>query len=251
MSKEELIKTETLGTLFSKFTKTIIEAINQSSRNRPTSSTSSATVNCNTDCNFCGKAHFIRDCDLVGDYIRAGKCKRNHEGKVVLPTGAFVPREIPGTLLRERIDEWHHRNPNQLAAATLVHTIGKAFLNPPTSPTSITLQPTYQLSASDRIATLEAELFNLRTRKPKFTPAVRTRAQKAREATIDEEDDEEDAAAVRAARQPRIEEVIEEPIAQPQTPNSIQIPTENVSDSQPVIAPEHPYRNAKDASYAN
>ncbi|KAF8173317.1 hypothetical protein BJ912DRAFT_1079285 [Pholiota molesta] len=33
------------------------------------------------DCNFCGGPHFIRDCPIVDDYTRAGKCKRNAENK--------------------------------------------------------------------------------------------------------------------------------------------------------------------------
>ena len=42
---------------------------------------------------------------VVDEYVANGKCRRNIEGKVVLSTGAYVPREIPGTLLQERIDE--------------------------------------------------------------------------------------------------------------------------------------------------
>ncbi|KAI0258010.1 hypothetical protein BC834DRAFT_837080 [Gloeopeniophorella convolvens] len=58
-------------------------------------------------CNFCGNPnHFIRNCEVVEEYIRTGKCRRDIAGKVVLPTGAFVPSEIRGTWLRERVDEW-------------------------------------------------------------------------------------------------------------------------------------------------
>ena len=70
-------------------------------------------------CNFCGKDHFIRNCELVEEYRHAGKLKHNVDGKVVLPTGAFVPHDIPGNLLKEQIDEWHRRNPGQLATATI------------------------------------------------------------------------------------------------------------------------------------
>ena len=51
--------------------------------------------------------------------IRAGKCKRTTEGKVVLPTGAMVSRSMPGACLLERIDEWHRQNPRQTAAHML------------------------------------------------------------------------------------------------------------------------------------
>src|SRR5271155_3324321 len=90
--------------------------------------------------------HFIRNCLEVLEYIKQGRCKRNIEGKIVLPTGAFVPREIPGTLLRERIDEWHRRYPNQLAAASLVHTIDARIIG---QAQSGNIQ-TYQLSTQDR-----------------------------------------------------------------------------------------------------
>jgi hypothetical protein len=68
-------------------------------------------------CNFCGvPGHFIRECEVVEEAIRFGKCKRSPEGKVVLPTGAHVPRSITGAWLRDRVDEWHRQNPGQMAA---------------------------------------------------------------------------------------------------------------------------------------
>jgi len=72
-------------------------------------------------CNFCGGTdHFIRECGVVQDYITAGKIRRDVEGRVVLSTGAFVPRGIPGRWLRERVDEWHRQNPGQLAQGQLM-----------------------------------------------------------------------------------------------------------------------------------
>ena len=76
---------------------------------------------------MCGGEHYIRDCNVVDEYIAAGKCRRNIDGKVVLSTGAFVPREIPSTLLAERIDEWHRRFPGQLATATLTVLATRLF----------------------------------------------------------------------------------------------------------------------------
>ena len=67
-------------------------------------------------CNFCSiPGHFIRECKVVEEAIRFGKCKRSPEGKVVLPTGAHVPRSITGTWLHDCIDEWHRQNPGQMA----------------------------------------------------------------------------------------------------------------------------------------
>ena len=247
--REPSIKQEDLGTLFTEFTKSVVDAINQSNRSRPNPGASAPnTAPRNSNCNFCGGPHYIRECDKVEEMIREGKCKRNIEGKVVLPSGAYVPRDIPGVLLSERIEEWHRRNPNQIAAATLLHTIGhhNTSIIPSQNPIS---RNAFQLSTSDRIATIEAELFNLRTRNQKFTPLVRTRAQTAK-APIAEESDDEDAEAVRLARQPRIEEVEDMGETPPVVEKIIPAITEPITISQPVIAPEHPYQNAKDAAYA-
>ena len=240
--RESSVKKEDLSSLFTEFTKTIVEAINQNgTRGRYNPNTPSSDSNPrSTTCNFCGGPHYIRECLKVEELIREGKCKRNTEGKVVLPSGAYVPRDVPGNLLSERIEEWHRRNPNQLAAAALLHTIDKpdSFTTCATQ-TAVTTHP-FQLSTSDRIATIEAELYNLRARNPKFVPIVRTRAQKTR-APNAEISDEEDEAAVKAARQPQIVEVADE-----EARAVIEEPT---ITSQPDSIPEHPYRNAKDAAY--
>ncbi|KAN0102406.1 hypothetical protein V8E52_011978 [Russula decolorans] len=72
-------------------------------------------------CNFCSvPGHFIRECEVVEEFTRFGKCKRSPEGKVVLPTGAMVPCSIPGAWMHDRIEEWHWQNPGQTAAQILV-----------------------------------------------------------------------------------------------------------------------------------
>jgi hypothetical protein len=245
---EPSIKSEDFGSLFKEFTKTVLEALNNNIANTgPQSQESRNTIARAILCLFCGGPHPIRNCAGVDEYIKAGKCKRNIEGKIVLSTGAFIPRDIPGNNFRERIDEWHRRNPNQLAAATLIHTIDASILhNNQPIPKEL-----YQLSSNDRIATLEAELFNLRTRQGQASH-IRTRAQKARAGIVDDEDEEE-VAEIRKGQQPKIVEVEEEDVApQPATqPNqqATTTPTANTSTSQPVQAAEHPYRAVKDATY--
>ena len=65
-------------------------------------------------CNFCGGiGHFMRECEITSEYMRLGKCKRNVENKIVLPSGSVVPRNITGAWLCNRIDEYHRLNPNQ------------------------------------------------------------------------------------------------------------------------------------------
>ena len=97
----------------------------------------------------------------------------------------------------------------------------------------------FQLSTNDWIATLEAELFNFRAKKV-TTGTIKMRAQKARAANKEEEDKE---VAVARKRGMTIEEVIDKQ-ANPA------LSTQKTSIPQPtVVTPEHPYRNAKDASY--
>jgi len=224
-----VIKVENFAPFLAEFTKSIVAAI-QSTNNPRMDSSSYNQRGPSNRCIMCGNAHLIQECAIVDDFIKEGKCKRNHEGKVVLPSGAYVPREITGRNLADRINEWHRRNPNQLAAATMIHTIERQIINPPTVLATIgsTANPTYILSANDRIATLEAELFNLRARKQPVAPAVRTRAQRAREPTPEEEEEE-----VAAARK----QTEEPPVQQIEVPKA------------PEVQPEHPYRNAKDAAY--
>src|SRR3984957_1890382 len=232
------MKAENFGAFMAEFTKSIVEALQQGNQSRITPAVGSASRN--TDCNFCGGQHYIRDCHVVDEYIQAGKCKRNTEGKVVLSTGAYVPRDIPGTLLRERVDEWHHRFPNQLSVASLIHTISMEHVR--SVPAEVT-HSTFQLSAADRISALEAELFNLRSRKPAFVPTVRTRAQRARdlplEASIEEVDDV-----------PPIRETtpVAAPLPQVQ-PKIVQGP-EIVITAFPPVKPEHLFHQARDAAYA-
>jgi hypothetical protein len=235
-----VIKAETFASVMSDFTKTITEAFQQGNRSRISAPMSSAPRN--TDCNFCGGPHFIRECTVVDEYVVAGKIRRNFEGKVILSTGAFVPRDIPGTLLSERVDEWHHRNPNQLSVASLIHTISAEHVR---EHTPVVTQPAFQLSTADRITTLEAELFNLRARRSSFVPVVKTRAQKARElplASIEEVPEDE---PVEQAREPTPQITI----ATPKPPVITQNPA-IVITPQPSVEPEHPFRNAKDAAYA-
>ncbi|KZT18957.1 hypothetical protein NEOLEDRAFT_1183813, partial [Neolentinus lepideus HHB14362 ss-1] len=79
-------------------------------------------------CHYCGKLNCsIGRCPSVEEDIRLGLCRRNQEGKVVLPAGAMVPRYIIGATMRERIQEWHRQNPNQRAAGILSVQDGMLF----------------------------------------------------------------------------------------------------------------------------
>ena len=57
----------------------------------------------------------------------------------------------------------------------MLHTIA-------TEPITVPTTPSYHLSTTDRIATLEAELFNLQARGPNTISQIKTRAMRAKEA---------------------------------------------------------------------
>ena len=58
----------------------------------------------------------------------------------------------------ERIDKWHSKNPNQMVATLLFHTVNTPEI---ISVEKIPNTPTFQLSTNDWIATLEAEISTL------------------------------------------------------------------------------------------
>ena len=253
------VKKEDLTLFLSEITKTLMSVLSQNQGSSNCSSNSS-NLTCALACLMCSGSHLVNSCPIVLEYIQAGKCHRNHKGKVVLSTGAFIPHKIPGKNLQEHIDKWHNCNPNQLAAATLVHTVVQHIESSVQGCTTVV--PSYQLTKDKHITTLEAELFNLHTKKNVNTTPMKTRAQKAR--VVTEEEDEAEVAAARTL-QSRIEEIIEEPPARTQ---NIQLacnatehrqPVHNTAaDTQPAwnaaepsqLMPnvtEHPFRRAKDA----
>ncbi|ETW80156.1 hypothetical protein HETIRDRAFT_428415 [Heterobasidion irregulare TC 32-1] len=139
------IKAKDLATMFEQLTDTFVKAIAAQGTSRPANRPSRQPGQGGDNCMFCGSPeHFMRACPEVTKYIRIGKCKRNIEGKVVLSSGAFVPREITG----------------QLATGQMMFTVNAA----PTHPSFLDVTPTYQLTNVQRTASLERELFALRTR---------------------------------------------------------------------------------------
>ena len=85
-------------------------------------------------CNFCrGTRHFIQECKVVTEYNRTAKCKRNHEGKVVLPSGAMVPCDVPGNWLCDCMDEWHQTNLGQMASQMILEVAMAPTVSAPAS----------------------------------------------------------------------------------------------------------------------
>ncbi|KAJ7101247.1 hypothetical protein B0H15DRAFT_769685 [Mycena belliarum] len=189
-------------------------------------------------CSYCSETgHFIIKCPHVDEDITAGKCKRDTDGRVVLPSGAFVPRRIDGRNLRARIEEWHRQNPGQLGAAQLLLDVPSKPLSTPSSgPASSPINTnTFQLSAEERIQSLEREIF-----------AIRTRAQ-ARRAAVTGEPAEQPEQPIRPTPAPTSDPT---PAPPPAVPEILRRPNPAASSSSAAPTPEHPFSKARDAAYA-
>ncbi|KAJ7077381.1 hypothetical protein B0H15DRAFT_955076 [Mycena belliarum] len=174
-------------------------------------------------CGYCSELdHFINQCPHVLVDVQAGKCRRNVENRVVLPSGAFVPRTITGKDLRSRIEEWHRQNPGQLAAAQLLVEVAAT---PPTPPAAPAVR-TFSLTDAERMEALKAEYQTLLTR-----------AQAKKALAENNNQQEEPDRTIPAPKSPT-------PVAPaaPVTPAPVPgiIP----------MAPPHPFAAARDAAYA-
>jgi hypothetical protein len=125
MVKIEAMMAAAMASFGDKIGDKIKDAITQQAGARPRNAGSAAAGVSGSGnrgaCNFCGSTdHFIWDCDVMVEYTKAGKCKHSSaSGKVVLPSGAEVPRGIPRTWLRDRVDKWHCQNPGQMGAVQM------------------------------------------------------------------------------------------------------------------------------------
>ncbi|KAJ7925343.1 hypothetical protein B0H13DRAFT_1863187 [Mycena leptocephala] len=191
-------------------------------------------------CTYCSDlSHYINRCPVVQTDIDAGKCRKDADGRVVLPSGAFVPRRVNGVNLRARIDEWHRQNPGQLAAAQLVFNIAPDHRVPATNFVS----SSFQLSTDEQIQSLEREIYALRTR-------AQTRAAAAAGEPVEEPDQ-----PIRPVQTPKPQPT--PPALVPPPPPPVRavppvnpVPPPPVRDPPPHLAPEHPYSRARDAAYA-
>jgi hypothetical protein len=90
------IKAEDLSMLFEQMAQSFLKVLTlpKSTTNHAGSSTNAqATMLDLLSCAFCSQTgHFIAQCLVCVDYITNEKCKRNPEGKIVLPNGQYTPR---------------------------------------------------------------------------------------------------------------------------------------------------------------
>ncbi|OBZ74168.1 hypothetical protein A0H81_05912 [Grifola frondosa] len=172
--------------------------------------------------------------------IDIGRIRRNIENKVVLPSGAFVPRNVTGATMRDRILEWHRTHPNNLARGQL-----SSNTNPPAGQMifEITSNPnvasSYQLTREDRITALEREIFALRKGKETFDGVEIPRHLPA----------DLQYAPVNRVDNPPTHEPTE--ASQVTNPPSVSAPAPAASSTPSpatVPAPIHPYSQARDAT---
>ncbi|KAJ6494422.1 hypothetical protein C8R45DRAFT_1135218, partial [Mycena sanguinolenta] len=182
-------------------------------------------------CGYCSEPdHFINDCRNVLEDIKAGFVRRNSDGRVVLPSGAFVPKLITGKDLRTRVKKWHELNPGQIAAAQLF--IGVEPVSAPITPSTV---KTLTLTDEARLEMLQREIFAIRTR---------AQAKRALETRDHEEPDRTIPPTVHAPPAST-----SAPTATPTAPAPTPVPT--ASPNQPTNkGPQHPFSNARDAAYA-
>ncbi|KAI6011996.1 hypothetical protein BKA83DRAFT_4373678 [Pisolithus microcarpus] len=93
-------------------------------------------------CFFCGQTGHIRaNCDWCKQYLAAGKCLIV-KGRVVLPTGQEIPREVPGRTLKDRLAHWDLGNRS------------KDIRNPPSSPGRLPLEDVGSLELQTQMVSL-------------------------------------------------------------------------------------------------
>ncbi|KAK6977114.1 hypothetical protein R3P38DRAFT_3126062, partial [Favolaschia claudopus] len=75
-------------------------------------------------CSYCNSSrHLIRHCPRVLADIRSGLCKRNALGRVVLPSGLYVPHSVVGPNLRARLLA-HTRTQQLLTPSVVRRSVG-------------------------------------------------------------------------------------------------------------------------------
>ncbi|CDO72058.1 hypothetical protein BN946_scf184962.g1, partial [Trametes cinnabarina] len=135
--------------------------------------------NNNKFCHYCGNINCrLRTCPFVEEDTRAGRCRRDVDGRVILPNGSYVPRSLPnfdGVTMRDRVFEWNRRNANAMAppdqqnAPVAGQTGNQAsqlfFAVAPETPPAVA---NFHLTTDERISRLERELFALRAGRQRF-----------------------------------------------------------------------------------
>jgi len=88
-----VIKGKDLASFLNKFAQTLVTVITTKLHDHTNHKHEAGKKHCH----FCGElGHFLSDCLKVLKYIEEGKIRKNQEGRIVLSSGAYIPRNIPG-----------------------------------------------------------------------------------------------------------------------------------------------------------
>ncbi|EED82015.1 predicted protein [Postia placenta Mad-698-R] len=251
-----MIKTEDISVIIESLSRTIatlIQPTTHATHNHAPAPRQQAAVHVHENsgaeqtCHYCGnRGCRVGTCEFAEIDIRDGKCKRNTDGKIVLPNGSFCPRTIPGLTIRDRIDEWHRRNPAAPAAPTMLFEIDDRS----------TVQM-FTLNTSSRIEALERELLLLRKRREVFdgveilqrkkptTPAVPKSAEASGSGTS-----KGVAAPSSTSTSTALPPTIPAASPAPSSSQPTQSTSQPITTSAPPAPPVHPFANARDATYA-
>ncbi|KAI0364243.1 hypothetical protein BV20DRAFT_1108166, partial [Pilatotrama ljubarskyi] len=192
-------------------------------------------------CHYCGdNAHIIRRCPQVDADAAAGLVKRNEQGQVVLASGSYVPSIIAGSTLRERVQKYYRQHPDarpsqpvqQLLFEPLEHKMFAAERRRGQAPTAATVNAN------------EARAERARRRSVRFDEPPENRIQLPTSARIEEIPDEP---TVRTQNAPAVDDAPKDALKRAHvtvSPSDASTPT-----ASPAVV-EHPFRNARDATYA-
>jgi hypothetical protein len=227
---------EDLTTLFEQMAQSFLKVLMpQKSTTTHASSSTNAQAMTTLDllrCAFCGQSgHSIAQCLVCTDYITNEKCKRNPEGKIVLPNGQYTPHSIPGRFIKDRIDEWHKCNPVKSTSSSLMYEINPVEMSSQTSVATnmVSTTSTNAFTVDQHIAALEQEIFNLRNAKRTFDGVEILEPACANKPNPTE--------------QPKAPESTTKPVPPLSQPAQVE---KSMTMTQP---PVHPFTNVKETSY--
>ncbi|EED82938.1 predicted protein [Postia placenta Mad-698-R] len=251
-----MIKTEDISMIIESLSRTIatlIQPTTHATHNHAPAPRQQAAIHIHENsgveqtCHYCGnRGCRVGTCEFAEIDIRDGKCKRNTEGKIVLPNGSFCPRTIPGLTIWDRIYEWHRRNPTAPATPTMLFEIDDRS----------TMQ-TFTLNTSSRIEALERELLQLRKRREVFDGVEILQRKKPTTPAVPKSAEASGSGTSRGVAAPLSTSTSTAPpptipAAAPASSSSppAQSTSHPITTSAPPAPPVHPFANARDATYA-
>jgi hypothetical protein len=243
------IKTEDMLAMFERFAQTIATSLSAGNNLAPPPATRPFPGNRGGCCNFCGDpAHFISRCPIVEEYRLAGKIRKNAEGKVVLPSGSFVPGNIPGQWLKDRVDEWYRQLPASSMATPAAPTLFYS-LNTQPARNPAPAVPTLQVAVTDKsydkeIGELQQQIMALHAKKKKMIFDGVEINTKARGGPRKEQ--------ATASTSSSADQATPTPLGPAAAPEIEPAPAKTAETQEPVVAvpaPGHPFTDARDANY--